>query len=100
MMKDQEGAADGAPQRAYIEGILEQYPHISKDQLEELLHWFNKEASALDIGLVASNEAIRRGYRLFRAEHIDRFKPRDLGYAALFVAICGGVIGLIGYWAI
>ena len=99
MMTSYEGAPEGASRRARIEGMLADYPDISKEQLEELLVWFNKEASSLDVGMVASNEAISRGYRLFRAEHIDRFRRRDVGHAALFVATIGGVLAAIAYLA-
>jgi len=99
MITIQDGAGDGASRRAHIEAMLADYPDVSKEQLDELLAWFNREASSLDVGMVASNEAISRGYRLFRAEHIDRFRARDLGYAALFVTMVCGVVAMIAYLA-
>ena len=100
MTVSQEGAADGAARRSNIEAILADYPNIRTDQLEDLLLWFRREASSMDVAMVASNESIREGYSQFRAEHLDRFKARDLAYAAAVVAAVVAVVALIGYWAI
>ncbi|PBN41396.1 hypothetical protein [Sphingobium sp. D43FB] len=78
--------APRSERRAQIEAIIASYPTVSDAQLEELLSWFNKEASAMDIGLVASNDDIRAQYRRFRSDHIDRLKLKDILVPAMFVA--------------
>lgn len=80
-----------AKRRGAIEAALAQYPHLQQDRLDDVLHWFRKEASALDVALVASNPSLTEPYARFRAEHIDKFGPRDLLRAALFVTIVAGI---------
>ena len=90
----------GAGGGARVERLLARYPALSEDELAELLHWFEREASALDVALVASNRQIGRGYDLFKAEHIDRFRFRDVIHAVVFLAAFGtamlGVVWLAG----
>lgn len=99
MTVSQEGAVDGAVRRARIEAMLANYPDVSADQLSELRHWFDREASAFDVAMVASNESINHGYRQFKAEHIDRFTMKEIVRALLIVAATVGLVALIGYWS-
>lgn len=92
-------AAHGVDRRLQIEAILADYPAISKDELQQLLVWFNKEASSLDVGMVASNEAVRAGYNQFRSDHLDRIGMKDVGYAILLFGVVLGVAALLGYLA-
>jgi|EndMetStandDraft_4_1072995.scaffolds.fasta_scaffold11253_3 hypothetical protein len=80
-----DGAA-GADRRAQIEAALATYPDVSPERLSDLLDWFGREASALDVALVASNPAIAEPYARFRADHIDRLKARDIIRGLLFAA--------------
>jgi hypothetical protein len=87
--------AHRASRRARVEATLRQYPHLSPEALHELTHYFTREASALDVGLIASDETLAAPYRAFRSVHIDPLKPRDwvvgtavfLGVSALLVAM-------------
>ena len=81
--------------RARIEAALAEYPNLSSERLDELVHWFHKEASALDVALVASNEAIAERYRTFRADHIDQVKGRDVLRGLIFVSFVAAVFLLI-----
>ncbi len=85
-----------AIRRGEIEAMLARYPHLTPEAVAELTQWFTSEASALDVGLVASNEAIAAPYRAYRARHIDRLRPHDwargMAVAALFVALLAGVL--------
>ncbi|BBC72320.1 conserved hypothetical protein [Altererythrobacter sp. B11] len=92
MSKNTAGADARPNQRERAEALLASYPDLSPDELEELLEWFRRRASSLDVALVASNERIRRGYSRFRADHVDRFTPRDLLLASLFA---GAVLALV-----
>jgi hypothetical protein len=89
---------DGAPaaeRRAQIEAALAEYPHISDERLTSLIAWFRKEASALDVATLASNEAIAEPYRRFRADHIDPLTGKDIAKGLLFAAVVGAIIFLI-----
>jgi len=76
--------AHRARRRVRIEEAIARYPDLSPETLRELTNYFAREASALDVGLIASNEAIAMPYRQFRAEHIDPLKPRDWARGTLF----------------
>lgn len=81
--------------RAQIEAALADYPHLSEDRIAAIKAWFQKEASALDVAMIASNERITESYRRFRADHIDRLTARDIIRAILFVTAVCAVIALI-----
>lgn len=100
MPTSQEGAPERAEPRSRIEDMLARYPDLPPEQVAELIGWFTREASALDVALIASNEAIRPGYTRFRAEHVDRFKLKDAAWAAFFASVVLGVIVLIGIWSL
>lgn len=86
-----ESDTERARRRAAIERALARYPHLSPEGLAELTDYFHREASALDLGLIACNEDIREPYRRFRADHIDPLKPRDwlrgLAFAGAVAAV-------------
>jgi hypothetical protein len=85
------GVEDSAPSaREWVERTLARYPDVSPEELRYLLGWF-KAASALDVGLVASNEHVHDAYRALREAHLDRFTWRDLARAVLFVLFFGGI---------
>lgn len=84
-----------ARRRAGIEAALARYPHLPPEGLKELTDYFATEASALDVGLIASNEAIAGPYRRFRAEQIDPLRPRDWLYGGLFMLAVAAVIGAL-----
>lgn len=94
-MSNEPTGADGATTRARIEALLASYPQLEADELVELKHWFRRTASALDVGLVASNETIAPAYRAFRAAHLDGFTPADLLRALAFSAVLLTGVGLI-----
>ena len=84
-----------AERRAQIEETLRRYPHLSPESVEDLTRYFAREASALDVGLIASNEAIAAPYRRFRAEHIDPLKPRDWLFGSLFALAVVAVLAAL-----
>ena len=86
------GPDEAGERRVRIERLLAQYPALSEHELAELVGWFEREASALDVALVASNERISRGYRRFTAEQIDRFRLQDGVRAIVFVLVFGAVL--------
>jgi len=79
--------AHRARRRAHAEAALALYPDITPEVLAELTAYFRREASALDIGLIACNEELAEPYRRFRAEQIDPLRPRDWVKGALFALV-------------
>lgn len=76
-----------SPTLQRVEALLAAYPDVTEDELEQLRRWFAREATALDVGLIAGNEAVAEGYRRFRAEHVDPLTLADLARAGGIVAI-------------
>lgn len=83
--------------RAYVEDALARYPGLDPVELQDIVRWFRKEATAFDVGLVASNDRIHANYRQFRAEHVDRISGRDILAVVVFAVLACGVLAAI-YW--
>lgn len=94
-MKTLQDGAASADRRAQIERTLADYPDLGEDSLGELIAWFRKEASALDVAMVASNPEIAESYRRFRADHIDRLTGNDILRGILFAVAIGAIVLLI-----
>lgn len=73
--------------------LLARYPDLDALELARLEHWFRKEASALDVGLLASEEALATQFRAYRKDHHDRFTPRDILIATVFVVVAAALVG-------
>ena len=81
---------------AWIEALLARYPDISAAELDELVAWFEREASAHDVAMISSDRRIHPGYRRFRDEHIDPLTLRDLHKALVFLSVvAAAVLGVI-----
>lgn len=76
-----------AEERAHVSALLACYPDISPEDLAELHNWFDRVATPLDLGLLASDPAIRPQYQAYRAQHYDRMKSTDMVRAALFIGL-------------
>lgn len=98
-MAHHDTSATGASQRETIAALLARYPEIDDTELQHLRRWFLKTASAQDVGLIASETAIRAQYRAFRAQHVDRLNARDFGVAALWIGALTSVVGSLAYLA-
>lgn len=81
-----------AARRAEIERALARYPHLSPDTLGELTRYFDVEASALDVGLIASNDAIAAPYARFRREHLDPLRAQDWLRGIAFATVIVGIL--------
>lgn len=81
--------------RLQIEAALAEYPHLPSDALGDVIDWFNREATAFEVGILASNSAIYDNYRRFRREHIDRLSIPEIagviGLAALIVVAAASI---------
>lgn len=87
--------AHRARRRAHAEAALARYPDITPEELAELTAYFRREASALDVGLLACNEKLAEPYRRFRAEQIDPLRPRDWIKGTLFAVVVALAIAAI-----
>jgi hypothetical protein len=81
--------------RADAEALLARYHELDGDELAELLQWYRREASSMDVALLASNEAIEEPYRAFRREHVDRFSAKEKVVGALLLAGGAAAIGAL-----
>lgn len=85
-----------AERRAEIERALARYPHLSPEGVAELADYFTREASALDVGLIACNEDLTGPYRQFRETHLDPLRPGDWLRGAAFAMLTGaGLVALL-----
>lgn len=75
--------------RLEIEKILSQYPNLPSNKINEIVHWFKREATAMEVAVVASNLDVQDSYEQFRQAHIDKLTPVEL---AVTVFICMAVI--------
>lgn len=96
-MSELPDAQQRAQRRAHIEAALARYPHLTPEGLQELTDYFASEASSLDVGLIACNEAIVPQYRKFRADHIEPLGPRDWLRGAAFVAVMIAILAAL-FW--
>jgi len=94
-MTSNETGASSADERTHVAALLAHYPQLHQDELDQVHQWFRKGASALDLGLLASDPAIATQYRAYRAEHYDRITSADLARAAAFIGIAVGFLILI-----
>lgn len=88
MNKNHDGVSREA-RREQMAQLLARYPGLNSDELAELLHWFRKEASALDEGLISCDEKVSAAYRSFKKDHLDRLNGADLFW---LVMLGGGAI--------
>ena len=83
--------------RAHIEAALSRYPHIEPDTLADLLHWFRDEASALDVGMLASDPRLTLPYQAFKADHLDRLNGANLFWITA-LSLAAGMLALWAFW--
>jgi hypothetical protein len=80
--------------RERIGALIARYPDIDPGELDDLLHWYRREASAMDVALLASDERISERFGAFCRAHVAPFTFRDKAITALLSA---GVLGLIAF---
>ena len=83
--------------RAYAKALLARYPDLPIDQLNDLLRWFRKEASALDVGSISMDDEVSQQYALLKRDELDRFAMPDIVFMLLFWSAMCAIIGGIGY---
>jgi hypothetical protein len=80
--------------RARIECLVVRYPELEPGELAELVHWYRREASAMDVALLASEDGVSEPFAAFCRDHVTPYGWRDKAITALLSA---GVLGLIGF---
>lgn len=95
MSKAHIGARTDAETMRRLEPIVAAYPHVKAEDLDFLLHWYRKEASSYDVGILSTNTLAHDGYARFRRDHIDRLTALDYVKALFWIAVvCGLFIGI------
>ncbi|MCV0386081.1 MAG: hypothetical protein K5821_06570 [Nitrobacter sp.] len=83
--------------RAYVKALLTRYPDLPSDQRDDLLRWFRREASALDVGLISMGDEVSQQYTLLKRDELDRFAMPDIVFMLLFWSAMCAIIAGIGY---
>lgn len=73
--------------------LLARYPGLDDTELAELVRWFKKEASALDVGLIASDPELSHSYQRLKDAHLSKLGAADLFWMLI---LFGGAIAFIG----
>jgi hypothetical protein len=95
MSNEDSGARRHENGLAPIESVLARYPEITAGELGLLKSWFMRQASALEVGMLASNERIAAQYAQFRKDHLDRIDTRDVLNAVGWMLAASGVIAAV-----
>ncbi len=98
-MENNNDGAPSAERRERIITLLEQYPRLGSDELAELLRWFRKEASALDVGLIASDHRVAAQYEGLKQDHLDRTTGGDVLWMTAFAATGFAALALL-VWSV
>jgi hypothetical protein len=80
--------------RKRMECLIVRYPQLEPAELAELVRWYRREASAMDVALLASSDVAGDGFARFARDHINPFNWREKIVA---FALSAGVLGLIGF---
>ena len=95
-MKSEESGKLVADERERARTLLSAYPDMPPEDLKELHNWFDRVATPLDIGLLASDPELTTQYRSYRKDHYDKFKGRHLVNAIIFIMLILMVVVAIG----
>lgn len=97
-----EHETDRAARRAAMVRLIAHYPDIAEDELHTLLHYFRRDASAIDRALIARRTDVRRPYRQLCADHqIGRLGRIESGVTIAFgvLLILAGLLHGLGVWS-
>jgi len=80
--------------KKHIEIALANYPSVDAGTLADLLKYFREEASALDVGLIASDPRLEPRYRLLKSDHLDQFSGKEIFWktVALMILVAGAAL--------
>ncbi|MET0587657.1 MAG: hypothetical protein ABWZ75_03965 [Novosphingobium sp.] len=88
--------ADRTVRRSAIERAIAHYPNIPDNELQDVLHYFRREASALERATIASNDAVYSQYRQLCTDHyLERLRPFEIAIAVTSAtALIGAFVAL------
>ena len=88
--------ADRTVRRSAIERAIAHYPNIPENELQDVLHYFRREATALERATIASNDAVYFQYRKLCSDHyLERLKPWEIAIATTSaIALIGALVAL------
>ena len=92
MTSNQNGDTDEERRNCMV-SLLARYPNLEGAELADLVDWFRKEASAQDIGIVASDPTLKVPYESLKEDHLSRLNGADLFWTILFFG--GGFIMVV-----
>lgn len=90
--------AERAERRARVERLLARYPDLDNHGTQELLAWFRRHASRLEVATLSGDPALGEPYRQFRRDHVDRLSLLDWVWFLILFAT-GGLLFALIVWA-
>jgi len=94
-MQTSRAASPGDERRAQAEALLARYPDLSQSEIDDLRHWFGKEATALETAMLAGDERLGAPYQQFRKDHLDRLSALEKGIVVVIgVLLIAGLMAL------
>ena len=81
--------------RTHIETLLVRYPRLEPDELAELKAWFRREASPLEVGMMAAEPDLAQPYRHFAADHLEPLRLADYLRLSAFAGLVAALIAAI-----
>lgn len=73
--------------RLDVEEKLSNYPDLPADKLLDLIYWFKREATVMELAVIARNPRVQDNYRQFRDKYLDRITVSGTMLAALLGAV-------------
>jgi hypothetical protein len=95
MRKRRRDPIKSVQRRLQIEAALAEYPEVSPDRLSDVIQWFKREATAMEVASVACNPDLQSKYRSFRNRHLDKLSAGEL-----FVTIGVGMVLIVAVAAV
>lgn len=87
MKREKYDSPKSVRRRLEVQQALSQYPDLPSDKIQDLVRWFKKEATAMEVAVVASQLDKQDSYRDFRRTHIDKLSPIEMIGATLVIML-------------
>ncbi len=84
-------------QRSHVERLLARYPEVTDAERAEIIR-FLKKALALQVGLLASSEAVRTNLQRFKDDHPEHFSVDLKGMLVALMIVTLIVIAAVLAW--
>ena len=94
MRKKRPDPIKSVQRRLEVEARLAEYPELTSDKVIDLIYWFKREATAMEVATVASNPEIQDRYRQFRDRHLDKLSTGEIVLATGFGMILIVVVAI------